>query len=976
MPTYVGTPDGDILAGDLFGAADDIIRGLGGDDALSGLDGADVLAGGAGNDSLNGGRGIDTADYGEASAAVTLSLAVAGAQNSGGDGIDTLVAIENIIGSAFGDTLTGSSSANRIDGGAGDDVIDGGTGTGADVLVGGDGIDTLRYADSAARIYVSLSVATAQATVGAGNDTVSGFENLVGSGFDDRLSGNEVANIITGGNGNDQINGADGDDTLAGGAGIDTIDGGAGNDLIDGGLGNDVASFASATAAVTVSLLAEGAQNTLGAGTDTLVSIEGLTGSAFNDVLIGNAGLNILSGGLGNDLLSGGAGNDTLDGGGGNDTATYADAASAVTINLLSASAQPTGGAGSDTLRSIENLIGTAFADTLTGNQYGNILDGGEGDDLLSGGLGNDMLNGGAGTDTATYAAAASAVKVSLAIAGAQYTLGAHTDTLIGIELLTGSAFDDQLTGDGGDNVLTGNAGNDVLNGGGGNDTLSGGQSSDTASYAGAASVVTVSLAITTAQDTIGAGIDTFIAMENLTGSAYNDTLTGNGQANMLSGGNGHDLLDGAHGADTLDGGAGNDTLRGGGSDDVLLGEAGDDLLDGGVGNNSLDGGTGFDTISFAAATQAIDIDLGLTTAQPVPGLSSSNIILNVEHIIGSAYDDRIIAGNVGTVLEGGDRYDELIGGAGVDILIGGNDQDDLTGSAGDTLIGGSGWDRYYIDTANLTIIELLDGGPDDVYSSVSFTLPDHVEGLWLTGSANINGTGNAGNNTLGGNSGSNVLIGGDGNDGLIGSVSSALSSDTLIGGAGDDFYDLRTLDDIVVELAGGGRDTVFYYDHTYSMTYVLPDNCEILRIYGGRGIGNAADNEISGVSYDRNTLNGGGGADILQGNLGADYFEFSSVADSTVGNPDRIFDPGRHAGTFNFDHVDLRQVDADVGIEGDQAFHFVTAFTGASAEATLTYDAVANVTTFLADVNGDAVADMRILLNGSLDQVVLIWDL
>src|SRR4029077_18150972 len=123
---------------------------------------------------------------------------------------------------------------------------------------------------------------------------------------------------------------------------------------------------------------------------------------------------------------------------------------------------------------------------------------------------------------------AASAVTVSLAIASAQVTGGAGTDTLSHIENLTGSTFADTLTGDDGNNVILGLAGNDTLQGGAGTDTLDGGDGTDTASYLDAAGAVTVSLDLQdTPQDTGGAGTDTLSDFENLTGSAHNDTLTG-----------------------------------------------------------------------------------------------------------------------------------------------------------------------------------------------------------------------------------------------------------------------------------------------------------------------------------------------------------------------------------------------------------------------------------------------------------------
>ena len=373
------------------------------------------------------------------------------------------------------------------------------------------------------------------------------------------------------GAGSDTLTGATGNDDLFAGGGNDVLSGGPGDDRLDGGPGTDTASYASAPNAVTVNLAHQGtAQNTVGAGTDTPISIENLVGSSHNDTLTGDPGDNVLDGGAGNDTLNGGAGNDTLIGGAGTDTASYADATSGVTVNLAVTTAQNTGGAGTDTLSAIENLTGSAFVDILTGDTHANVLVGGAGNDTLNGaggndtldgGAGNDTLIGGAGTDTASYSDATAGVTVNLAITAAQNTVGAGTDTLSTIENLTGSAFADILTGDGhanvlvggaGDDTLNGAAGNDTLDGGAGNDALIGGAGTDTASYADAASGVTVNLAITAAQNTVGAGTDTLSGIENLAGSAFADTLTGDIHVNVLSGGAGADSLTGGAGADSF----------------------------------------------------------------------------------------------------------------------------------------------------------------------------------------------------------------------------------------------------------------------------------------------------------------------------------------------------------------------------------------------------------------------------------------
>ena len=604
-------------------AADTLI-GTSGNDTLNGNGGNDTLLGGLGNDVLNGGNGTDTASYAGLAAGVTVSLAIATAQNTGGGGTDTLNSIENLIGTGQDDVLSGNGGANSLTGGDGNDVIDGGAG--ADALSGGNGTDTASYASATAAVTVSLASQGSAQNTGAGNDTLTGFENLLGSAFNDILTGDAGTNAIDGGQGNDTLNGGLGDDMLIGGGGIDT------------------ATFAGASGAVLVSLatgVASGA-----AGNDTLFGIENLTGSNFNDMLTGNAGANLLNGGAGDDTLDGGAGDDTLNGGTGIDTASYGSALSAVTVNLAINAAQNTLGAGIDILSAIENLTGSAFDDHLTGSGAANMIDGGDGNDVIDGGGGADVLVGGLGTDTVSYASAGSTVVVNLATGAASG--GGGTDTLTGFENLTGSASNDTLTGDANVNLIAGGSGNDVIVGGLGNDTLNGESGTDTASYANASGSVTVNLLTGSAS---GAdGNDILISIENLIGSNSGDTLTGDTNANTLNGGNG------------------------------------DDLLDGGAGGDILTGGAGIDTVSYASASSAVTVSLAVTAAQATGG-SGSDTLSGIENLIGSAFNDTLTGSSASNTLDGAAGNDRLVGGAGADTLIGGagNDTFAFTATANST---------------------------------------------------------------------------------------------------------------------------------------------------------------------------------------------------------------------------------------------------------------------------------------------------
>ena len=153
---------------------------------------------------------------------------------------------------------------------------------------------------------------------------------------------------------------------------------------------------------------------------DTLTSIENVTGSDFDDELIGDGNANVLAGGLGDDIIDGGGGNDTVSY---EDIVEEADSGFTVTVDLGQEDVeQDTGVTGRDTLSNIDNIIGSNFSDHLIGNQFANILTGNAGDDILEGGAGNDILDGGDGIDTASYAGADDGVTVSLEIEGEQDT--------------------------------------------------------------------------------------------------------------------------------------------------------------------------------------------------------------------------------------------------------------------------------------------------------------------------------------------------------------------------------------------------------------------------------------------------------------------------------------------------------------------------------------------------------------------------
>ena len=458
-------------------AGDDTLKGVGGEDILLGLDGNDTLLGGDGDDTLKGAGGDDSL--------------------LGGDGVDTL------IGDDGNDTLNGGLGADDMDGGLGDDlyIVDN-AGDVAGEVAGG--VDTVE------------SSITHTLSANLENLTLTGAGAINGAG-------NAKANVINGNAANNVLSGLGGNDTLAGDDGNDTLNGGSGADDMNGGLGNDL--YIVDNAGDVAGEVAGGIDTVESSVTHTLsINLENLTltgAAAINGT--GNTKANVINGNAANNVLSGLGGNDTLVGGDGNDT-----------------------------------------------------LIGGSGADDMNGGLGNDLYV----VDDAGDVAGEVAGGVDTVESSVTHTLSTNLENLT----LTGAAA---ING-------TGNAKANIISGNGADNVLDGGAGIDTASYAGAGGAITVAL-VTGAQDTGGAGFDTLIAIENLTGSSFDDSLTGNSSVNVLSGGVGNDKLEAGDGDDTLLGGNGKDKLLGGG---------GADLLVAGFGRDTMTGGSSADIFDFDAVAE------------------------------------------------------------------------------------------------------------------------------------------------------------------------------------------------------------------------------------------------------------------------------------------------------------------------------------------------------------------------------------
>jgi Ca2+-binding RTX toxin-like protein len=365
--------------------------------------------------------------------------------------------------------------------------------------------------------------------------------------------------------------------------------------------------------------------------------------------------------------------------------------------------------------------------------------------------LGVDAMTGGNGIDTISVADATSGQSVDL-----QAGTASGGDTFSGFENITGSEFDDTLFGDTGANTIYGMGGNDTLTGRGGVNILDGGAGTDiyTAINAMAAQIVDLSTGI--------AGTNTLISIENVLGSAFNDTLTGDGNANVLTGN---------AGLDTINGGGGNDLVSGGNDNDILNGGDGDDTVIGGSGVDSMTGGNGIDTISVADATSAQSVDLQAGTA------TGGDTLSGFENIIGSAFDDTLFGDTGANTIYGMGGNDTMAGRGGVNILD-----------------GGAGTDTYTATNAMAAQNIDLSTGIAGTNTLISIeNVLGSAFGDTLTGDGNANAlTGNAGIDTLNGGGGNDTLSGGNDGDTLTGGD----GDDTIIGGTGDDTYRFGRNDD------------------------------------------------------------------------------------------------------------------------------------------------------------------------------------
>ncbi len=947
------------------GLKGDWLSGEQGDDTLIGGIGNDVLAGGSGNDLLIGGAGDDHI-IGDANWVVQDFNWNVTKTNG-----------EFIYNGAVGEMTPADFGNDVVYAGKGDDYV--WTGSGNDVIFGEDGIDSLNGQEGNDILFG-----------GEGNDTLSGQvgdDVLVGGNGNDFLAGDSGYDtyIINANEGKDTIFEPDRDSNLIFGAGIDEttiklsldhispfandptvyttlkLDLGDGNTVDIAGIDqNDIFktssvnsfSFADGTTLNIGQLLARGIDLAGSAADDTIY------GTNTTDRISGMGGVNRLIGGAGDDFYINVTGGDTI-----NDTEGHS------TIQLAQANGIGIGG-----------LVVTNFGDQGQYRRLDIALDSGETLKLEDAFYGTDatlQFANGSQLDLETLVGTTltTALNLSLGDDGGKLYGGAGADTLYG------GAGNDTLSGHKGNDTLTGGAGDDtyVYNLGDGMDTIY--------ETSGNNDVLRFGAGILPSQVTLSRNIFSNNSEENITFSVPNpnQSQTEN-QYNLLhlknffnanNSANSIDRVEFADGTvwtyadikakvfvnptesgefirgffenDAIDGLGGNDNIRGLSGDDTLKGGAGNDTIEGGKGNDILEGGDGNDSLTGYGISGGDD-----SGADNEPGNDT---------LYGGAGDD-VMQGGYGAdmyLFGRGDGYDKALDngqdglidtlrlGAGVLpghvklygstlVIDGSRTQIEFTGieriefdnGAGPvwlaadieahkepfttvTMTGTAGNDTFNIGFGDGTIIEAVNGGIDTVLASTTYRLPANVENLTLTGSLYSGAYGNNLDNVLIGNIGDNILQGEAGND-------------TMQGGMGDDTYYVDSVNDIVIENANEGIDTI-YVDLLYSKySYTLEANQENLYFkYLGSGV--SWPTRISGTGNDLDNVlksPGGGFLVTLDGKAGADTMVIngSDTAIVYVDNPgDKIF-TGYEPGIFSPYHNGAYIITSSIDYSLDQQLY------------------------------------------------------
>jgi len=546
----------------------------------------------------------------------------------------------------------------------------------------------------------------------------------------------------------------------------------------------------------------------------------------------------------------------------------------------------------------------------------GNGIVGNAGDNLITVTGGSDAVDGGAGVDRLVidYRLALGAVTGDSTSNFTEAGAGGRMVTVVDgtIEHFT------VLTGSGADTITTG-GGDDIIETGEGAGTVTAGQ-----------------------------------GFNRIIGGSGADTFTGLDGGNYMDGGDGKNVLTTGGGRDTILSGTGADTIVAGAGDDRVTVRGGADTSDGGAGDDvlvidysamvtNISGGVSSGNLAAGFTGRLADLDgasidfVGTETFIFTGGGGSDTVTTGggADTLNGGAGDDVLAGGGGADTLSGGDGRDTLDGGDGDDLLAGG------AGSA-DTLLGGGGADTVtYAGASRGVIVDLdvqltWDGTLNDTLGSVENVIGTAFDDIFFGSSAdNILDGGAGGRDDLRGYGGNDTVSYASSDRGVIIDLDAQITSDGLV---------QDTLQSIENARGSGFNDIVFGSSG---------DN----RIEGGSG-----SDQLNGYA-GADTLLGGADADVLSGGAGADRFVFTALTDSRVQARDRISDFNAADG----DLIDLSAIDADLTLAGDQAFSFVSNFTGVAGQALLSFDGAANRTTLQLDQNGDGVADFSLLIDGAV---------
>ncbi|MGE4428782.1 MAG: beta strand repeat-containing protein, partial [Solirubrobacteraceae bacterium] len=854
------------------------------------------------------------------------------------DGGSMDVALDNVSITANGDDdLTGGAGDDTLDGGLGSDTLDGGDGddlvyaTKGDEAYGGEGDDTVSFANAEAGLEFILNASYGEARPEGGSDSAfyEGFETVIGTEHDDTVdvsiyAGDSIGGVKT--------------------AGLTALDAGGGFDVIHLGVdGGGIVTGATAT----LDYLGSGAALVVftASGMDfsaiPISGVEGVIGTDFADSITGDAGDNLLAGGAGADTITGGGGQDTLSfeyetGTGG---VTYAIGVTGHDAGTGYDLVTDTNGA-TDSVSGFEHVFGSANNDVLTGDDEANHLKGNAGSDTIVGGAGDDTISGGAGADSLVGGAGAGdvldystdtlGVCVSLedndltgSTIGSEATGTDCFDTILGFEHVLGGSGNDTLYDSTADNLLSGGEGDDELYGGsGGADTLLGGAGDDTITPGGMVDAGTV-LDGGAGDDVLDTVCEEILDLRDVEILNIESVHLGDGV--LLS----MDLTDlagfssvvvthsfgelDAYGAETADdvdlSGLDISGLTGGdgGTLAVDMGSGNDSLtLDSSGFSNyadylSLDGGAGTDTLTYAVGSeQTIDNISNFEDIVFVNAASGEGVNLTIADTVAEdgatvTLDGRALEGCLFLNVSGEDDSTFTVYGSANDDTF----EYGARMSSAQTLDGGAGLDTLNVSTLSsdaldhVTGIEAIDFAME-VATSVT-TLDSLVAaGDWLFLDASVGGGTMEGGLTFDGSAETDgrfwivgcreedSLTGGAGDDTLIGGQ----GGDTIAGGAGADRMD-----------GGDGTDVLSFADETGSLGVSVDLNVDTLSgwaiatdTWGNEDsitgfeqvIGSAHNDTMVGSDDDGEQFDGGAGDDSLMGGGGDDYL-IGGAGDDTL---------------------------------------------------------------------------------------------